>query len=98
MAEAPIPERRPVLRRGGARNRADRKSWHLTEAKCRCLIEAAGIAWAAGTPFNRFATLAFGKCGIDAPDCVAATGDWIKMACFAGALNAVGLGPRMGTN
>ena len=80
MAEAPTPERRPVLRRGGARNRADRKSWHLTEAKCRCLIEAAGIAWAAGTPFNRFATLAFGKCGIDAPDCVAATGDWIKMA------------------
>ena len=72
--------RRGMLRRGGAHNRADRQSWQLTETNCRNLIEAAGIAWAAGTPFNRFATLAFGKSEIDARDCVAATGDFIKLA------------------
>lgn len=72
--------RRRTLRRGGARNRADRQSKRLTEPQCRKLIVAAGIAWAAGTPFNRFATLAFGRSGIDAQDCVAATGDWIKLA------------------
>jgi hypothetical protein len=33
-----------------------------------------------GMPFNRFATLAFGKCGIDAKDCVAATGDLTTLA------------------
>ena len=72
--------RRAALRRGGARNRADRQSWQLSERNCRRLIAAAGIAWAAGTPFNRFATLAFGKSGIEARDCVAATGDFIKLA------------------
>jgi hypothetical protein len=69
-----------ALRRGGARNRADRQSVQLTEQHCRKLIAAAGAAWAGGTPFNRFATLAFGKSGIDTRDCVAATGDWIKLA------------------
>lgn len=72
--------RKAVLRRGGARNRADRQSWQLTEGNCSDLIAAAGTAWAAGMPFNRFATVAFGKTGIDARDCVAATGDWIKLA------------------
>lgn len=72
--------RKAVLRRGGARNRADRQSWQLTERNCSDLIAAAGTAWAAGKPFNRFATVAFGKTGIDARDCVAATGDWIKLA------------------
>ncbi len=69
-----------TLPRGGARNRADRQSLQLSEPQCRKLIAAAGTAWAAGTPFNRFATFAFGKAGIDARDCVAATGDWIKLA------------------
>jgi hypothetical protein len=72
--------RKRTLRRGGARIRADRQSEQLTARHCRNLIAAAGIAWAAGTPFNRFATIAFGKSGIDARDCVAATGDWIKLA------------------
>lgn len=72
--------RRRTLRRGGARNKADRQTAQLTERQCRNLIAAAGTAWAAGTPLNRFATLAFGKCGIEARDCVAATGDWIKLA------------------
>ena len=72
--------RRRMLRQGGARNRADRQTEQLTERQCRKLIAAAGIAWAAGAPFNRFATFAFGKSGIDARDCVAATGDWIKLA------------------
>jgi hypothetical protein len=68
---------RRMLPQGGARNRPDRLSEQLTERHCRQLIEAAGTAWAAGTPFNRFVTLAFGKSGIDARDCVVATGDWI---------------------
>lgn len=80
MAQTGNGRRKPALRRGGARNRADRQSVQLTESQCRKLIAAAGIAWAAGSPFNRFATLAFGKSGIDARDCVAATGDWIKLA------------------
>ena len=72
--------RKRTLRRGGARNRAGRQSAQLKAKNCRDLIAAAGIAWAAGTPFNRFATFAFGKSGIDALDCVAATGDFIKLA------------------
>lgn len=80
MSKSGNPMRRATLRRGGARNRADRQSWQLTEPNCRKLIAAAGTAWAAGTPFNRFATFAFGKAGIDARDCVDATGDWIKLA------------------
>ena len=80
MAEQGLQVRRRALPRGGARNRADRQSWKLAEHHCRNLISAAGTAWAAGTPFNRFATFAFGKSGIDARECVAATGDWIKLA------------------
>jgi len=72
------PRRR--LRWGGVRNRADRQSWQLTEPQCQKLIAAAETAWAAGAPFNRFATLAVGKCGIDPRKCVEATGDWIKLA------------------
>lgn len=72
--------RRHGLRRGGAHNRANRSTKQLTEQQCRKLIAAAGVAWAAGTPFNRFATIAFGKSGIDARSGVAATGDFIKLA------------------
>lgn len=71
---------RRLLPQGGARNRRDRESWQLTEKNCRDLIAATGVALAIGMPFNRFATLAFGKCGIDAKDCVAATGEWITLA------------------
>lgn len=74
-----VAGRKRRLRRGGTRRRAD-PSEQLKEAQCRKLIEAAGVAWAAGSPFNRFATFAFGKSRIDAQDCVAATGDWIKLA------------------
>jgi hypothetical protein len=80
VAQTSDGRRKAVLRRGGARNRSDRQSVQLAERQCRKLIAAAGVAWAAGTPFNRFATLAFGKCGIDARDCVAATGEWTKLA------------------
>jgi hypothetical protein len=80
VTERVLQVQRRTLQRGGARNLADRRSRQLTERQCRNLIAAAGIAWAAGTPFNRFATFAFGKSGIDARDCVAATGDWIKLA------------------
>lgn len=80
MALDGIQKPRRTLKRGGARNRADRQSLQLTTRHCRDLIAATGVAWAAGAPFNRFATLAFGKCGLDDRECVAATGHWIKLA------------------
>jgi hypothetical protein len=65
------------LRRGGARNRADRESWQLNERDCRKLIGASLAAWNAGMPFNRFITLAWGLAGIDAGGSVNATGRFI---------------------
>ncbi len=74
----PIPK--PLLKRGGARNRADRTSWQLTERQCRTLLEASFTAWEAGMPFNRFITLACGHGGIDAGDSVRTTGEFVRLA------------------
>lgn len=81
MRSEPVPEgRKRLLPHGGARRRLADRSWHLKERQCQTLIEATGVAWAAELPFNRFVTLAFGRSGIPARDCVAATGAWIKLA------------------
>lgn len=69
-----------MLRRGGARNRRDRETLQLNEAQCRALISASYVCWERGEQFNRFVTIAWGKCGIDPQDAVAATGAWIKLA------------------
>lgn len=71
---------RRTLQRGGARNRADRESTQLTERQCRSLITASGVAWAAGTPFNRFVTLAWGKSGLGPMQGRAATSSWVALA------------------
>ena len=69
-----------ALKRGGARNSRDRKSWQLSESDCWKLIGASEAAWTAGAPLSRFITLAWGKGGIEASNAVQATGDFIKLA------------------
>jgi len=69
-----------ALKRGGARNSRDRKSWLLSEQDCRKMIGASEAAWVAGAPMSRFITLAWGKGGIEASEAVRATGDFIKLA------------------
>lgn len=69
-----------ALKRGGSRLRADRFTLQLTEAQCRMVIGASMTAWAAGLPFNRFITVAWGLGGIDPKASVAATGAFIKLA------------------
>lgn len=68
------------LARGGARNRADRQSHHLTRRQCLQLIEAAERAEAAAQPFNRFITILWQRGGMDAAMNVRATGAFIKLA------------------
>lgn len=68
------------LKRGGARNRADRTSWQLTEHDCRKLLWSSEAAIRSGLPYSRFITLAWGLGGIPAEDSVTATGDFIKLA------------------
>ena len=68
------------LKRGGARNSAERASWQLTEWQCRNLIGHSLAAWHAGQPLNRFVTLAWGKSGIDGSSSTRATGEFIKRA------------------
>lgn len=69
-----------MLKRGGARNRADRQSLNLTERQCSNLIAASSAAWAAGMPFNRFVTLAWGKSGLGPMQGRAATSAWVNLA------------------
>jgi len=71
---------KPLLPRGGARNRKDRQSLHLTGAQCRMLIGASEAALVKGWPFNRFITGAWQVGGIDARESVAATGALIALA------------------
>lgn len=70
---------------GGARNRADRTSLHLTEKQCRDMIFALLLSETIGCPFNRFITIGWHDGGIADRDVVKATGalitlmrDWLK--------------------
>lgn len=69
-----------VLRKGGANNRADRTSWHLTEKQARDLINGCRAAMTLGMGMNRFVTISWQLSGLDPRQSVAATGDWIKCA------------------
>ena len=66
------------LKQGGARNRADRVSWQLSERQCRLLLDRSHDAWEAGLPLNRFITLAWGKAGKGGCEATQATGKFIK--------------------
>ena len=68
------------LKRGGARNRADRTSWQLSERQCRLLLKRSEDAWLAGLPLNRFITLAWGKAALEGPDATKANGGFIRIA------------------
>ena len=69
-----------LLRRGGANNRADRKSWQLTERQAAKLIDGCRRAHADGMGMNRFITVSWEPAGLAARESVAATGDWIRLA------------------
>ena len=51
---------------GGARNRADRASDHLTDEQVRALLDAAAYAISTGRTFQRHWTIHYGKAGIEA--------------------------------
>lgn len=68
------------LKRGGARNRADRATWQLTERQCRLLLERSHDAWDADQALNRFITLAWGKSGLEGCEATSATGQFIRVA------------------
>ena len=69
-----------ILRRGGARIRADRVSNNLTERQAWMLLEAAECSLRRRTPYNRFITIAWERGGLDAKDSVETTGQFIKAA------------------
>ena len=80
MELRPSIRRKPALKRGGARNNAERQSWTLTERDCRKLIAASRAALAAGLPFNRFITCLWERGGIDRKASVRATGLFVRLA------------------
>ncbi|MFN3456512.1 MAG: hypothetical protein ACK4Z8_02915 [Novosphingobium sp.] len=65
---------------GGARNRRDRTSWHLSKTQCEGLIAAARYAEHIGLAFNRHWTVHYERAGIadiDAPEFI---GRLLKLA------------------
>lgn len=65
---------------GGARNRADRVSSHLTLRQCQELIAAAGHAERLGLRFNRHWTIHYQKAGIAEADATRFIGRLNKLA------------------
>lgn len=70
----PCPVPPAPLSWGGARNRADRESWHLSDKQVRDLIAAAAYASASGRPFNRHWTVHYEKARIADSDGAAFVG------------------------
>lgn len=68
----------PMPGRGGARNRASRRTKAISEAAAGRLLKAAHYAAAAGMPLNRFTTVHWQKAGV--ADGLAATGRFLKLA------------------
>lgn len=77
---SPAEPARPRLRRGGARNRADRITQQLSAHDCGKVLSGAQAAWDCGAPLTRFITLAWEHGGADPRDCVKLTGQFIAMA------------------
>lgn len=67
---------KPIPRRGGARNRADRRTLAISKTAARALIEATRFAEAAGMPFNRFTTIHWQAACV--ADGLLATGQFLK--------------------
>lgn len=68
------------LKKGGARNKANRASEQLSESDCVKIIGASEAARRAGMPLNRFITIAWGHSGIARPLSVPLTGQFIESA------------------
>jgi hypothetical protein len=68
----------PIAGKGGARNRASRRSIALSEADTCKVLEAARRAIAIGLPFNRFITIHWERAGVTDP--LGATGRYLKQA------------------
>jgi len=73
------PELASLSTWGGARNRADRVSFALTQAQVENTIDAAWFALSAGVPFNRHITVHWQHAGIPDEAAAAATGAFIKL-------------------
>lgn len=65
---------------GGARNRRDRTSWHLSKLQCEGLIAAAQYAEHLGLAFNRHWTVHYEKAGIADIDAAGFVGRLLKLA------------------
>ncbi len=65
---------------GGARNRADRESWNLTERQCRDMIAAADFALANGLPFNRHWIVHYERAQIAETDAAKFVGHLLRLA------------------
>ncbi len=65
---------------GGARNRADRESWHLTTSQCRNLFIAAQVSTKKGLAFNRHWTIHYERAGIAERDGARFVGHLLKLA------------------
>lgn len=65
---------------GGARNRRDRTSWHLTLSQCEGLIAATERAERQGLPFNRHWTIHYERAGIAESDGARFIGHVLKLA------------------
>lgn len=65
---------------GGARNRRDRASCHLTLLQCECLIAAARQAERMGLAFNRHWTVHYERAGIAEIDATRFVGRLLKLA------------------
>ncbi len=66
-------------RRGGARNRADRVSHHLTAAQVAGLLAAARQAGVIGLPLNRMTTIHWERAGVPLAGMVKATGRYTDL-------------------
>lgn len=69
-----------LLRKGGANNRADRKSLRLTGQQAAKVIDGCMAAQSHGLWLNRFITISWEPAGLTAQESVAATGEWIALA------------------
>jgi len=65
---------------GGARNRADRESWHLSYGQVKKLLMAARVAELTGLRFNRHWTVHYERAGIAECDGARFIGHLLKLA------------------
>lgn len=65
---------------GGARNRADKSSWHLSRKQCLDLIDAGDFAETIGLRFNRHWSIHYAKAGIAERDAMRFIGHLLKLA------------------